>query len=66
VYLVDLNELRLRWPPCSFQVLLKLRVVHHVLKVFSRLPHVDYHNAIVSSRTGVRYAPRLLAGSGMF
>src|SRR5918999_5818787 len=45
VYLVDLKELRPRWPPCSFQVLLKRRVVHHLLKVFCRLPHVDNHHA---------------------
>jgi hypothetical protein len=65
VYLVDLKEPRLRRPPCSFQVLLKLRVVHHLLNVFSRLPHVDYHYAIVGSRTGVIYALRLFAGNGM-
>jgi hypothetical protein len=63
--LVDLKELRLRRPSCSLQVLLKLRVVHHLLKVFCRMPHVDYHNTIAGSGTGVRYALRLLAGNGM-
>src|SRR5829696_2409248 len=53
VHLVDFDELRFRRPPCSFRVLLKLRVVEHLLKVISRLPHIDYHNAIVGSRTGV-------------
>jgi hypothetical protein len=62
VYLVDLNP-RVGRPSCSFQVLLKLRVVRHLLKVFSGVPHVDYHHAIVGSRTGVRYALRLLAGN---
>jgi hypothetical protein len=65
VYLVDLNQLRLTRPPCFFQILLKLRVVHHLLKVFSCLPHIDDHHAIVGSHTGVSYAPRLLAGDGM-
>jgi hypothetical protein len=63
--LVDHNELRLCRPPCSFQILLKLRVLHHLLKVFSGLPHIDDYNAIVGSRTSVRYALRLLAGNGM-
>jgi hypothetical protein len=65
MYLVDLNELRLCRPPCNFQILLKLRVLHHLLKVFSGLPHIDDYNAIVGSRTSVRYALRLLAGNGM-
>jgi hypothetical protein len=29
------------------------------------VPHIDNHYAIVGSRTGVRYALRLLAGNGM-
>ncbi len=53
MHLVDFDELRLRRPPRSFQILLKLRVVHHLLKVFFRLPHVDYHDAVVGSRTGL-------------
>jgi hypothetical protein len=65
VDLVDLNELRLGRPSCSFQIPLKLGVVHHLLKVFTRVPHIDYDHAIVSWRTGVRYAPRLLTGNGM-
>jgi hypothetical protein len=65
VYLVDLNEPRLRRPPRSFRVLLKLRVVKHFLKGFPGLPHVDYNDAVLGTRTGVRYALRLLAGDGM-
>ena len=52
-YLVDLNGLRLRRPPCGFQILLKLRVVHHLLKVFFGLPHIDYHHSIVGPRAQV-------------
>jgi hypothetical protein len=63
--LVDLNKLRLTRPPCSFQILLKLRVLHHLLKVFSGVPHIDDYNAIVGSRTSVIYALRLLAGNRM-
>lgn len=69
VYLADFHGLRLRRPPCSFQIflkLLKLSVVHHLLRVFSGLPHIDYHHSIVGPlRTGVRYALRPLVGNGM-
>jgi hypothetical protein len=61
----DLKELQLGRPSCSFQITLKLGVVHHLLKVFSCVPHIDFDHAIVSWRTVVRYAPRLLAGNGM-
>jgi hypothetical protein len=65
VCLVDFDELQLGPIPRRLQVLPKLRVLRHLLEVFSRVPHVDYHHAIVGSRTGVRDAPRLHAGYGM-
>ena len=52
VYLPDLNELRLCRSHSRFQLLLKLRVVQHVLKVISGVPHVEDYNAIVDRKNG--------------
>ena len=52
VYLLDLNELRLCRPHPRFQFLVKLLVVQHLLKVISRVPHLEDYNAIVDRKMG--------------
>ena len=63
MHLVDLEDLWLRLPPCSFRVvlILGLEVFRHLVKIFYRLLHVNDHYPIVGSRTVVRYSSRLLA-----
>jgi hypothetical protein len=52
VYLLDLNKLRLCGPHPSFQLLMTLLVVQHLLKVISGVPHVEDYNAIVDRKMG--------------